>query len=354
MEVGRHWGTVRLIACLLTSALLLGGCANRPVNGYFVSNGTPDQIVMVHLVEAPRGHLSGAIVVTTINPSASKLDVSDDSVAGSIAGHNVSLKVLGALSTVASWLGDDNLLVGSLDGGRLTLSKGNQTFVFDQISAGAYQNRVQDLQRVAGHINQTRDAVEALKHAAAYAQKVNLALEQYLAWGQARINKRPEVQAWWNGRIKMYSACLAKVKPLAQVHVAPWQWPPCLLSVEDDAFNRREVVREIQGLVAEQFKQVTSLNHAITEGQSMIRTAGQQLHEACSVAPNPGSCEVFWRNWKAHEGYMIASSGAAAFRALAPRASRAVQSDLGVATSANARLKAISAELQQIRNGTKT
>jgi len=110
---------------LVCSTLLLGGCTRRLVNGYYVSRGSANQVVMAHIVEAPRGHLSGAIVVTTIDPTGSVPSVSSYYFAGSIARQNVSLKITGVLATIAGWFGSDNVLVGNLKGDRLTLSRGS-------------------------------------------------------------------------------------------------------------------------------------------------------------------------------------------------------------------------------------
>ena len=51
---------------------------------------------MAHIVEAPRGHLSGAIVVTTIDTAGTALNVSSYNVSGSIASQNVSVCALHA------------------------------------------------------------------------------------------------------------------------------------------------------------------------------------------------------------------------------------------------------------------
>ena len=187
MEAARYWTVVRPIACLLAGALLLGGCGRRPVAGYYVSSSGTKQVVMAHLVEAPRGHLSGAVVATSIDPAGTSLNVSSYNVEGSIAGQNVSLNVTGAMATIAGWFGDGNILVGSLKNVRLTLSRGSQTFVFDRMSQADYQARIQTLQRLQSNFVAMRATAQGLKQATAYAQQVDTALQQYLSWGRARI-----------------------------------------------------------------------------------------------------------------------------------------------------------------------
>lgn len=354
MEAARYWVTVRAIACLLAAALLLGGCAGRPVNGYFVSSSGTNQIVMAHIVEAPRGHLSGAIVMTTIDPAGTTPNVSNYNVVGSITGQNVSLKITGALATIAGWFGDDNILVGSLKGDRLTLSKGSQTFALDRMSEADYQTRVQTLQRFQSNIAAGRDAAQGLKQAGVYAQQVNTALQQYQSWGQARIANQGKVRAWWAGRTKAYSACLARIEPLAEAKVPSWRWQGCVLDVENDAYDRGQALKTVQELAAQGAKQLTQLNTMIEQGQAKIGEAGQRLHAVCPSTPHPKRCNAIWKEWQAQGPRMIAPSSVAAFRALAPQVGQALQTDVDTAMAGNAKLDAIAAQVQQIYQGART
>ena len=348
MAAARYWGTVRAIAGVLAAALLLGGCAGRPVNGYFVSSSGTNQIVMAHVVEAPRGHLSGAIVVTTIDPTGTTPDVSNYNVVGSITGQNVSLKVTGVLATIAGWFGDDNILVGDLEGDRLTLSKGSQTFVLDRMSEADYQARVQTLQRLQSNIAADRNAVQGLTQAGVYAQQVNAALQQYQSWGQARIANQEKAQASWAGHIKAYTACLARIEPLANAGVSSWRWQGCVLDVENDAYDREQALKATQELAAQGAEQVTRLNIMINQGQAKIQDAGQRLHAICPKVAHPKQCIALWKAWLAQAPGMIKPDGVAAFLALAPQVEQALRADVETATASNAQLEALSAQVKHI------
>ena len=340
--------TVFYALAAAAASLVLSGCADRPVNGYFVSSSGTHRIVMVHIVEAPRGHLSGAMVVTTIDPVGATPNVSNYNVVGSIAGQNVSLKITGALATIASWFGDDNILVGSLEGDRLTLSKGSQTFALDRMSEADYQARVQTLLRFQSNVAANREAAHGLQQANVYAQQVNAALQQYLSWGQARIANQWEVRAWWAERTKAYSACLAQIEPLAEAKVPSWRWQSCVLDVENDAYYRMQALKTIQELAAQGAKQLTQLNTMIDQGQAKIEEAGHRLHAVCPSTPHPKRCNAIWKGWRAQGLGMIAPSRIAAFRALAPQVGQALQTDVDTAMAGNARLAAIAAQVQQI------
>lgn len=347
MEATRYWTTVR-IACLLAAALLLGGCAGRPVNGYFVSRIGTNQIVMAHLVEAPRGHLSGAIVVTTIAPAGTTPNVSNYNVVGSIAGQSVSLKITGALATIAGWFGDDNILIGSLESGHLTLSEGSKTSQFDQMSEADYQARVQTLQRLQSNIAADRGAAQGLKQAGVYAQQVNAALQQYESWGQARIANQGKVRAWWAGRTKAYSACLARIEPLAEAKVPSWRWQSCVLDIENDAYDRGQALKATQELAAQGAEQLTRLNTMIDHGQAKIEKAGLRLRAVCPSTPHPKRCNAIWEEWQVQGPGMIAPGSIAAFRALAPQVGQALRTDVDMAMASNTKLDEIAKQVHQI------
>jgi hypothetical protein len=72
---------------------------------------------MAHLVKAPRGHLSGALVITTVDHGGSSLQATRVTLEGSIPGANVTLNTpgfFGAFRTV---------YIGTISGGQLTLSR---------------------------------------------------------------------------------------------------------------------------------------------------------------------------------------------------------------------------------------
>jgi hypothetical protein len=195
-----------LSAILAMTTLALCGCSRGPVNGYFVSRGLPHQLVMAHLVESPPGVLSGAIEAVALNQNGSNANVRDYNVEGSITKGNVSLRIMGAIATIAGWFGGAPVLVGKLKGGRLTLSHAADTLTLWSTSQGAYLADVRSLDQEQAALDQFNDAVRGLKSAVVYSQTVDAALDHYHAWGEQRISRRAQANAWWAARIRGYSA----------------------------------------------------------------------------------------------------------------------------------------------------
>ena len=93
---------------------------------------------MLRLVESPPGHLSGTLVVSSLNPDGSRKNDATYDVTGTITRPNVSLQLEGGLVGLAEFFGASTNLVGSLKEETLTLSAGNQTEVFHETSQEQY------------------------------------------------------------------------------------------------------------------------------------------------------------------------------------------------------------------------
>jgi hypothetical protein len=336
-----------IIFALITAILV--GCSKRPTSGYFVANAAANQVLMIHIVEAPAERLSGAIVLTSINPAGSQLDVSNYSVAGSLTEGNVSLTITGGIATIGGWLSGGNILVGALRDNRLTLSKGGKTWRFDKVTEAAYRGRIEALVHLQEKVMQGRDASKNMKEAGAYAEQVNSSLQQYLAWGKERVDRRTNVGIWYAGRIKSYSACVARIRPLAEASVSSWRWQECVLSIENDGYDREQMLSSIQKSVALEQDHFTNINKMIEQGRVRSSAALRQLHEACPSAEDPELCESSWKQLSAEApDYSMVSRDISAFHTLAPQLKQVLQSNLASATSGNAKLDDLAKQAQRI------
>ncbi|MDE1959926.1 MAG: hypothetical protein KGI40_12710, partial [Xanthomonadaceae bacterium] len=193
-----------------------------------------------------------------------------------------------------------------------------------------------------------RGAAQGLKQAGVYAQQVNAALQQYESWGQARIANQGKVRAWWAGRTKAYSACLARIEPLAEAKVPSWRWQSCVLDIENDAYDRGQALKATQELAAQGAEQLTRLNTMIDHGQTKIEKAGLRLRAVCPSTPHPKRCNAIWEEWQVQGPGMIAPGSIAAFRALAPQVGQALRTDVDMAMASNTKLDEIAKQVHQI------
>lgn len=344
----------RVFSALLASTLLtLCGCSSGPVNGYFVSRGLPHAVIMAHLVESPAGVLSGTLEATAVDPNGSTATVRSYNVQGTITGSNVSLRITGALATIAGWFGDAPVLVGTLEGGRLTLSHGADSTILWGASQAAYLADVKSLEHEQAAIDRFNDAVQGVKAAEAYSREVDAALDQYHAWGKARLSRVATAKAWWTGRIRGYSRCVDRIKPLAERGVPSWRWQQCVLAINTDSFNRDQSLQQTLALGKENADGVSRLEQAIAKAREQNSAAGARLKAVCEGASAQPRCPTLLQEWSTEEPNLVDPAKVAAFQALEPQVTAAVSADVSSATQGHATLASLAAEADHLyrRNG---
>jgi hypothetical protein len=333
---------------LFAFLLALCGCSDGLVNGYFVSRGLPHAVIMAHLVESTPGVLSGTLEATTLDPNSTAATVHDFNVQGTITGHNVSLRITGALATIAGWFGDAPVLVGTLEGGRLTLSHGTDTTTLWSSSQAAYLADVKSVDQEQAAVDQFNAAVEQARAAEAYSQRVDAALDQYHTWGEVRLTRVATVKAWWTGRIRGYSRCVDRIKPLAERGVPSWRWQQCVLSIDTDSFDRDQSLNQTLALDKANAEGVSRLEQMISTAQERNSAAGDQLKVVCEGEGAEPQCPKLLQAWSTDAPKLLDPAKVAAFRALAPRVSAAVSADVEAATQGHTSLVSLAAEADHL------
>ncbi len=333
------------VAVALTCFVALSGFGSwfgRPlVNGYYVSRGNNASVFMAHLVEAPRGHLSGALVATTVDQGGSSPQVQRVTVQGSIAGGNITLQTPGLFGAFST------LYIGTLDGGRLSLSRqGHSAFTLYLASARAYQARITLLDGLQANINTVRSAQHRLKNAIKYVKQLDAAIEQYLPWGRARIARQADVREYWDRKTKFYDTCLAIIRPLAAEGMPAWRWQECAITVNNDAYYREQTVAAITSLQRIAREKRAAIVQMLTEAPVRVKTALNTMIAACRYTAHPTSCVTACM--RAKKDQLVPPATLAAFRALLPQVSRAIRNDAEITERSDARLKTVAAEIERI------
>ncbi len=337
-----------LCTILAVTTLALWGCYGGPVNGYFVSRGLPHTLIMAHLVESPPGVLSGTLEATSLNQNGSKANIRDYNIEGSITKGNVSLRITGALATIAGWFGGAPVLVGKLEDGRLTLSHAADTLTLWNTSQAAYLADVRSLNQEQAALDQFNDAVHELKSAVAYSQTVDAALDHYHAWGEQRISRRAQTKAWWAARIRGYSRCVDRIKPLAQRGVPSWRWQQCVLAIDTDSYYRDQSLTDTLALSKTNADGVSRLEQMISTAQQRNSVAGARLKGVCEGAAAQPRCPALLQTWSTDEPKLVDPAKVAAFQAIMPQVSAAVSNNVNAATQGHAVLASLAAEADHL------
>lgn len=336
------------LACLVVLTGF-GSWSGRPlVNGYYVSRGSAASIIMVRLVEAPRGHVNGALVVTTANQVSAAPDVSRHTLQGSIAGGNVTLKTPGLFGLLSA------VYVGTLDGDRLTLSlEGHSPFTLYLTSATDYQDRLAALNQVQANVNSLRNARHLIRDTTAYLKRLNASIAQYVTWGRTRVAHQNGVRLWWAKKVKYYDACLAKIRPLAAAGVPEWRWNQCAMTVRNDAWNREQEVSLIKRDQHINAVQSAAIQHMLIEAPIKVRTTAHAMHSACPYSSSPKTCEKDWDHWHAAASSissLVPAARLADFHTLLPQVQKALRNDAEITATVNARLQLVATQVVNILN----
>ena len=325
------------------------GCAQSMLSGQFVNHDNPVEVDMLRLVESPPGHLSGSLVVSSLDTDGSRKKDAVYDVTGTITRPNVSLQLEGSLVGLAEFFGASTNLVGSLSGGTLTLSAGNQTEVFHGTSQEQYDAVLAGLNVAGHHMAMVRQAVGAVQEAETNDQQLNADLAKYISWGQERINHVSGVRNWYADRETRYTKCLQTIRPLAAQGIPSWRWQACALAVENDKYYRDQETQSVRDLQGTNQGTIAGLDARINAGQHQFPKVLAELKSACPYAKDVGACEnELQKLTSLPPDGLLDSHLIASYRSIIPQVDGAISADMETAASGQSNLENIAGEVEQL------
>jgi hypothetical protein len=330
------------------------GCGHSMLTGLFVNHDTPGEVDMLRLVESPQEHLSGSLVVSSINANGSRKKDAVSDIAGTKTGENVSLQLEDKLAGFAEFFGASTNLVGSLSGGTLTLSAGNRTEIFHETSQKQYDEVLAGLDEIGHHAALVRQAVGAVQEVKENDQQINAGLAKYIEWGQERINHISDVHNWYDERVTRYTRCLKAIRPLAAQGIPSWRWQACALAVENDEYYRDQETQSIRDLKKNNQDAVAILDGRIDAARKQFPRVLDELKSACPYVKDVGTCEKELQKLTslAPEG-LVDSQLVASYRSILPQVDAAISSDTQTAATEQSNLANIAQEVQQVYRSAK-
>lgn len=342
----------RAVSLTVTICLVLVGNSGRAQSMFsalFVNHDNPMEVDMLRLVESPPRHLRGSLVVSSLNADGSRKKDAVNDVSGTMTRPNVSLQLEGGLVGLAEFFGASTNLVGSLRGGTLTLSSGNQTEVFYETSQKQYDAVLAGLDEAGHHIALVRQAFGSVEEIEANDQQLNADLTKYIAWGQERVNHVSGVRSWYADRVTRYTRCLQTIRPLAAQGVPSWQWQDCALDVENDKYDRDQETQSIRGLQGENQDTIAGLDARINAAQHQFPKVLDELKSACPYTKDVGACEKDLQKLTSlpPDG-LIDSHLIASYRSIIPQVDEAISADMQTAATGQSNLANIADEVEKL------
>ncbi|MDA8161728.1 MAG: hypothetical protein M0022_02320 [Desulfobacteraceae bacterium] len=300
------------------------------------------KIYMLRLVEAPPGHVSGSIAISSINQEGLRNDAVH-SISGSIYKDNISLQI-----GRESFFQQSVNVVGKLDNDNLTLSVGNSTIVFHRASQREYETELEKINKLGRHVVKINQANKQIAEAELNYQKLNTDLEDYIKWGQTRIDHLSNVRHWYADRIARYTKCLQTIRPLAEAHIPSWRWQWCVLSIENDRYNRDQFIRDGRDICLENQRRVTSLDAKIASVPQQLLEALSLMESVCPFLNDVVSCEAKVKNLKSLLGNIEKDKAVAAYRAIIPQVQNALDTDMQIEKEGENRLLIIDSQVTSL------
>jgi len=348
----KHRMCFRAVSLTVTICLAVVGnsvCAQSMLTGLFVNHDNPIEVDMLRLVESPPGHLRGSLVVSSFNADGSRKKDAVYDVTGTITRPNVSLQLEGGLVGLAEFFGASTNLVGSLRGGTLTLSSGNQTEAFYETSQKQYDAVLAGLDEAGHHVALVRQAFGAVQEIETNDQQLNADLTKYIAWGQERVNHVSGVRNWYADRATRYTKCLQTIRPLAAQGIPSWHWQDCALAVENDKYYRNQETQSIRDLHGKNQDTIAGLDARIIAAQHRFPEVLDGLKSACPYAKDVGACEKELQKLTSlpPDG-LLDSHLIASYRSIIPQVDAAISADLQTATTGQSNLANIADEVEKV------
>jgi len=337
----------RLAVALAVCLTLVGssGCGRSALTGIFVNHDNPNEVHMLRLVESPAGHLSGSLVVSSLNANGSRKNDAVFDVSGTITGPNVSLQLEGGFV----FFGSSTNLVGSLKGRTLSLSAGNQTEAFRETSEKQYGDILSSLDTFGRHITMVVHAYRAVQEVESNDRQLNADLERYITWGEQRISQVSAVRQWYADRITRYTKCLQTIRPLAAQGIPSWHWQDCVLTVQNDEYDRDQEIQSIRDLQVQNQKTIAGLDARISSAQQQFPKALDEVKSACPYAKDVDACqkELQRLNSLPPEGFLD-SHLVTSYRNIVPQVNAAISTDMETAASGQSSLSNIAQQVEKV------
>jgi hypothetical protein len=333
-------------ACIALAAS--AGCAHSMLAGIFVNRDNRVEVDMLRLVESPRGHLSGSLVVSSLDANGSRKEVAVHDVTGTMSGANVSLQLEGGLAGLAEFLGASTNLVGNLKGRTLTLSAGNQTEVFREVAQKEYGDALANLDKVGQQASMVRHAAGALQEAKSGGEQLNADLKSYIGWGQQRIDHVRMVRQWYADRIEAYTKCLRTISPLAASGVPSWRWQDCVLTIQNDGYHRDQEAQSIRDFQRQNHDAIAGIDARINATQRHFSNVLDAVRSACPYAKDVEACEKELQKDSLPPDGFLDSQLIASYKSIVPQVSAAIIVDTQTVASGQSSLSSIAQQVDKV------
>lgn len=273
------------ISVTVLMSCLVVGCSRSSISGKYVSAG-PNEVDMLDLAEAPKGHLSGTLVISAINQAGNRNPDVIRSVTGSIYRGNVSLQI----DNSGIFTNQFNA-IGKLNGREMRLDIGGNRQTFNKMTPPMYGAELAKLSQNGDNIKLRKAALNDAKNLGNYMETLDVEVRSFVSWGDDRIAHISYVRSWYSSRIIEYQRCIDFIQPLALRRIPSWKWQSCVINVNNDTYYRHQIADSVAQIQNRELVQEQDLNAKIADLPQRISETFKLLGSACSSAISDADCK---------------------------------------------------------------
>ncbi len=330
------------VAAIILLSLAFAGCSGSKISGMFVAQN-PGEVDMLDLVEAPAGHLSGTLVISSVNQDGTRKSDVIRSVSGSFYADNVSLKI-----------GKDGIFsnsvnaIGTLHDGEIRLDIDGSPIVLKKTKKRKYGLALVSLNEIGDKLKQKLAAIQTIKDLGKYMARLDSDLQSFVGWGNDRVAHVPHVREWYANRTLAYQKCINSVMPLASRGVPSWKWQSCVLDIDNDSYERQQMSESIAEIQQKSQTDEQDLNTRIANLPGKIMEAANLLDQACPLSNYVSACKAQVKNFRNETPSALITTHINEYKNILPQLHSAIDEDLYEKSEGEMKLSALTEEADRL------
>lgn len=333
--------TLKVFIALFIASMPLA-CTKHTITGMYIAQSS-NEVDVLDIAEAPAGHLSGSLTISTIDKDGSRNKDVDLNITGNLYHDSVSLQI----SDTGIFAKSMNA-VGTYSGNELNLSIAGSQQLFEKTTSRKYAAALAVLNDVGSRQQKMNETMKSIKDYGIYLTSLDSDLQNFVNWANLRIQHEHSARMWYANRSLSYQKCVDTVKPLALRHVPSWKWQSCVISISNDNYNRQQVGDQINQVQSEAAKQEQTLDAKIANIQNGIISNESTWIQSCQQTSSKNKCKAAVQEFKNVLSSSSLDSHIEAYKAILSPLSVAIGEEMQAKTDGEARLSALDNEANDI------
>jgi hypothetical protein len=146
----------------------------------------------------------------------------------------------------------------------------------------------------------------------------------------------------------IYQKCVDTVRLLASQHIPSWKWQSCVLSINNDSYNRQQVAGQISQIQSSATEEEQALDTKIANIQNDITSNESNWNKSCPQTNSEAECRAAVQEFENRLPSYSLNAHIEAYKNILPQLSAAIDQDLQAKVEGENKLSALDNEANNI------